>query len=96
MSVVSIVRHHVADFEAWKKVYDSVAPMQKAGGVLAHGVFRSEQNPNDVTVLHTFADSATAHAFFESPELRAALGNAGVDMATFKLDFANEIAFGRL
>lgn len=96
MPVVSIIRHHVADYDAWKSVYDSVAPMQKAGGVLAHGVFRAEGDANDITVLHTFETAERAHAFFENPDLHAAMANGGVDMATMKLEFANEVAFGKI
>ncbi len=96
MPAVTIVRHHVADFDAWKSVYDSRAPLQKAGGVLSHGVFRSEGDPNDVTVLHTFANAEKAHAFFDNPDLKVAMAGGGVDLATLHLEFANEVAFARL
>ncbi len=96
MAVVSFVRHKVADFDAWKAVYDGVKDVQKAGGVMAHGVFRDEEDPNLVIVLHTFEDAEHAHAFFQNAELRQAMVNAGVDVATMRLSFANEVAFGRL
>lgn len=96
MSVVTIVRHRTADFDAWKKVYDSLNAVQKAGGVMAHGVFRDETDPNLVIVLHTFEDSAKAHAFVESSELKDGMSKAGVDLATLKVEFADEVFFGRL
>lgn len=36
----SLVLHRVADYDAWRRVYDSVAPMQAAGGVTAESVHR--------------------------------------------------------
>ena len=29
---LAIIRHKVSDFDAWRKAYDSVGAMQKAGG----------------------------------------------------------------
>lgn len=96
MAAVTIVRHRVQDYDAWKRVYDSVKPLQQAGGVMAHGVFRSIDDPSMVTVLHTFETADKARTFFGNEELKQAMVNAGVDMSTFQLDIADEIAFGRL
>ena len=96
MAVVSIVHHRVADFDAWKKVYDGVSQLQKDGGVMAHGVFRTEGDPNSVVVLHTFENTDRAHAFFQGEELQDAMKQAGVDMSSLNLEFLDEVAFGRL
>ena len=53
-STISLVRHRVADFDAWKKAYDGFAPIQAEHGVLGHQVLRSIENANDVIVTHTF------------------------------------------
>ncbi len=71
------VRHTVSDDAAWK-VYDSVAPMQKAGGVTAEAVYRSADNPNDITVTHEFASVEAAKAFAASADLKSAMQRAGV------------------
>jgi hypothetical protein len=71
-------RHEVADYAAWKKVYDSVAPLQKKGGVFSKAVYQSTDNPNDVTVIHDFHSLAEAKAFAASPDLRAAMEKGGV------------------
>jgi hypothetical protein len=34
------VRHTVANYKAWRKVYDDFAPVQKAKGVTAQAVYR--------------------------------------------------------
>jgi hypothetical protein len=75
---ISVVLHRVADYDAWREVYDSVADLQKAGGVTAEEVHRSPDDPNNVLVLHWFDDVATAQAFFSNPELLAAMERGGV------------------
>jgi len=71
-------RHEVADYAAWKVVYDSVAPLQKKGGVYFKAVYRSADNPNDLTVVHDFHSLEAAKAFAGSPDLRAAMEKGGV------------------
>ena len=61
-STIALVRHRVADFDAWKKVYDGFAPIQADHGVHAHQVLRSIENPNDVIVTHTFDSREAARA----------------------------------
>ena len=72
------VRHPVADYAKWRRVYDSIGAMQKAGGVVAQGVYQSVDDPNDVTVTHEFSTIEAARAFVSSPDLKAAMEKAGV------------------
>lgn len=72
------VRHTVADYKAWRKVYDGFAAVQKAKGVAAQAVYQSADNPNDITVTHEFATLEAARAFVASDELKKAMQNAGV------------------
>jgi len=76
--VTLFVRHTVADYAAWRKVYDAFAPAQRAAGVTAAAVYQAADNPNDVTVTHDFATLAAAQAFTASTELKAAMQGAGV------------------
>jgi len=71
-------RHEVADYGAWRKVYDAFAPTQKKMGVIFKAVYRSTDNPNDVTVVHDFHSLEKAKTFAASPELKNAMENAGV------------------
>lgn len=97
MAFVSIVTHKVKDYSAWKKVYDGVKGVQKEGGVRAHSVLRASDDPNLVTVTHTFDTLAAAQAFFSSnPELKKAMVDAGVDVSTMKLGFHEEVVSGAL
>jgi Domain of unknown function (DUF1330) len=72
------VRHDVADYDAWRKVYDDFGGEQQARGVRAEAVYRSVEDPNDVTVWHDFDDAESARAFVSSDTLREAMASAGV------------------
>jgi hypothetical protein len=72
------IRHSVANYQAWRKVYDGFAPVQKAKGVTAQAVYQAADNPNDITVTHDFATVDAAHAFVASKELKSAMQDAGV------------------
>jgi quinol monooxygenase YgiN len=69
-------RHQVADYDAWRKVYDAFG--REALGVRQHAVYRSVDDPNDVTVWHDFDDRATAESFVGSDDLKATMTKAGV------------------
>jgi uncharacterized protein (DUF1330 family) len=75
---ISLILHRVADFDAWRAVYDSVAPMQAAGGVTAESVHRMAGDPDNVLVIHEFDSVASAKAFFANPELMGAMQQGGV------------------
>lgn len=72
------VRHEVADYAAWRKVFDSIDAERPALGVTGHAVYRSVDNPNDITVWEEFKTVEAAKAFASSPKLRAAMETAGV------------------
>jgi quinol monooxygenase YgiN len=95
-NTVSLVRHRVADFDAWKKVYDGFAPVQAEHGVLGHQVLRSIENPNDVIVTHTFDSGEAARAFFAMPELKEAMSQAGVDADSLEISYYDEVEAGAL
>ena len=86
----TFVFHRVNDYDAWRKVYDSVASMQQQGGVTEQAVYRSESDPNSVLVFHRFGSISQAHDFMHSAELREALGKAGVEESTLRIEFYNE------
>jgi hypothetical protein len=75
---ISLTLHRVADFAAWRQVYDSVSDLQKAGGVTAESVHRMAGDPDNVLVIHEFETLGQAQAFFEHTELVDAMQRAGV------------------
>ena len=78
MSVTAVVRHKVADYDAWRTVYDTLADVQTNGGVTAQSVHRLVGDGNDLLVVHQFETAAAAEAFFNSGELRDGMQRAGV------------------
>lgn len=75
---VAIILHRVADYDSWRKVYDSVGDMQKAGGVTQESVHQMVDDPNNVLVIHHFDSVDTARAFFGREDLRDAMQRSGV------------------
>ncbi|MGA7672485.1 MAG: antibiotic biosynthesis monooxygenase [Nitrolancea sp.] len=75
---LTVVRHTVSDYDAWRKLYDSFEPLQKKYGVLEESVYQDPGNPNDVLVLHRFDSLEKAEAMLNSAEVREAMGRAGV------------------
>jgi len=75
------VRHTVADYAAWRRIFDDFAPTQNALGVTDKAVYQAADNENDITVTHDFATLAAAKAFAGNPELKKAMHDAGVTSA---------------
>jgi hypothetical protein len=84
---IMFLRHHVADYDAWRRVYDSVGELQREGGVTEEAVYRAEDDPNEVLVMHRFGSADEAHSFTENPELRKAMAQAGVDPGSLRVEF---------
>ncbi|MCX7305542.1 MAG: cyclase [Hyphomicrobiales bacterium] len=71
-------KHHVSHYDSWRKVYDALDPVRKAHGVVRQRVYRSVDDPNEVTVMHRFETAKGAFEFAESKELKAAMAKGGV------------------
>jgi quinol monooxygenase YgiN len=72
------VRHKVADYAKWRRVYDEFDATRKRLGVTGDRVYRDADDPSGVTVTHNFKDISTAKAFVSSEDLRSAMERAGV------------------
>ena len=94
MKAVTLVHHRVADFDAWKAVYDSFAPVQTGHGVRHHHVWRSPDDPSLVVVVHTFDSPEAARAFLDLAERREVMGKAGVDLSSVKIEVLDEVDGG--
>jgi heme-degrading monooxygenase HmoA len=73
-----LILHRVADYDAWRKVYDAVSEMQEFRDVTSEAVHRMVDDPNNVLVLHYFDSVDKARAFTALPELKEAMQRAGV------------------
>jgi hypothetical protein len=72
------IRHNVADYQAWRQVYDDFDEQRRSMGVKDDAVYQSIDNPNDVTAWHDFETAEEAQAIVGSDELKNAMQNAGV------------------
>ena len=72
------VRHKVKEFGAWKAGYDAFDQERKTLGVTGHGVYQSDDDPNEVTLYHHFKSLDEAKAFVDSPRLKEVMEKAGV------------------
>lgn len=64
-----ICRNKVADFDRWKRVFDSHAEAQRASGLRVQHVWRNIDDPTDVHMLFQVDDLAKARAFVNSPKV---------------------------
>lgn len=73
---VMAVNHDVQDYETWKSVFDTFPPAR--GGATFHRLNRNIENANNVTIVAGFDTAEAAEQFRDDPELKQAMGEAGV------------------
>jgi len=73
-----MIQHKVKDYAEWKKVFDSSESFRTAHGELSAQVYRDASDPSNVTVINQWKSMESAQNFARSPELKAAMENAGV------------------
>ncbi|CAN5902812.1 hypothetical protein BH11VER1_BH11VER1_12160 [soil metagenome] len=78
-----LIIHEVADYEAWKMVFDGAAGIRKEAGERTYQVLRYEHEPNRIVHFSTWTSIADAKAFFESPRLVKIREEAGVKAPDF-------------
>jgi len=91
MRTILVVDHRVADFDAWRTMYDEVRGWQHDSGVRFEQVLRSADDPNRVVVTHAFDSRSAAESFVNNPELQEAMGRAGVDGPSVKIEYFDEV-----
>ena len=74
-----LVQHHVKEFAAWKKVYDSLAGFRHSSGELSDQIYHDAGDPNKLTLVFKWDSLANAQKWAQSPDLKAAMEKAGVD-----------------
>lgn len=70
-----LVRHKVADFSSWKRVFDSHSAAQQEAGLRVEKVLRNVDHPNEVFQV---TDLKKARGFVSSPEVPEAQQQSGV------------------
>jgi hypothetical protein len=74
--IVLAIKHHVRDYDAWKKVFGNFPPT--AGGAKFYRINRAVDDPDVVLVVAGFDSAQAAQAFGAMPELQAKMQEAGV------------------
>jgi heme-degrading monooxygenase HmoA len=72
------VRLKVADFNAWKKVFDEVEPLRKKFGSTGADVFCNNSNKNELILVTYWATKEEGIKYFQSQELKEVQARAGV------------------
>lgn len=78
-----LIIHEVADYAAWKIIFDNAAGIRKAAGERSYQVLKDENDPNKIVHFSTWTSSADARSFFESPKLIQIRKDAGVQAPDF-------------
>ncbi len=73
-----MMMYEVADFDAWKTVFDANEQGRIDNGFVGHHINRSEGDPNALAIYLAVGDIDAARAYAESDELKSLMAQAGV------------------
>jgi heme-degrading monooxygenase HmoA len=73
-----LVQHTVEDYNKWKAVFDEHGADRKVAGSKGGIVLRSDDNPEQITILLKWDNLENARAFAGSDDLRETMEHAGV------------------
>lgn len=78
-----LIIHEVADYPAWKIVFDRAAQMRKLAGEVSFQLLRYGNDANHIVHFSEWTSLENARRFFESPELVKIREEAGVKAPNF-------------
>ena len=78
-----LIIHEVADYPAWKQVFDGAAGIRRDAGERSYQVLRYQNEPNRILHFSAWTSLADAKRFFESPRLVQIRAAAGVTSPEF-------------
>ncbi len=82
MSHVLII-HEVADYPAWKAIFDAAADIRSTAGEISYQVLRYDTDARRIVHFSAWSSLAGARAFFESEALIEIRRQAGVKAPEF-------------
>jgi quinol monooxygenase YgiN len=89
-----LIIHEVADYAAWKKIFDAAAGIRKAAGEIHYHLLSFDADKNNVVHFSQWSSLDNARRFFESPEVAEIRRQAGVKAPEFM--YLQEIERGDL
>jgi hypothetical protein len=84
-----IVKHRVANFETWRKVFDEMDGLRQSHGWTGYSILRDATDPNLVVIVNRVKELNDAKRYGGSPALREAMDRAGVVGAP-EIQFLND------
>lgn len=78
-----LIIHEVADYPAWKKVFDGAAGIRREAGERSYQVLRFQGDANRIVHFSAWTSLDDAKRFFESPRLVKIRAAAGVKAPEF-------------
>jgi quinol monooxygenase YgiN len=78
-----LIIHEVADYNAWKSIFDRASDMRKAAGEQSYQVLSYQSDPNKIVHFSQWSSIEAARQFFESTELVQIRIEAGVKSPEF-------------
>jgi quinol monooxygenase YgiN len=89
-----LIDHRVADYDAWRPHFDRAMKADWTSPIRSYEVLRGQDDPNRVVVLQSFDSREAAEAFVNEPTLREAMGSAGVDASSVRVEYLDEVGSG--
>ncbi len=71
------LNHPIADYAAWRPVFEADAPRREAAGMTNVIVLRDADNPNSIWLVGD-GDPDKVNAMMQDPDLAAAMQESGV------------------
>jgi quinol monooxygenase YgiN len=78
-----LIIHEVADYPAWKKVFDGAAAIRREAGERSYQVLKFQHDANRIVHFSAWTSIEDAKRFFESPRLVKIRAEAGVKAPEF-------------
>ena len=78
-----LIIHEVADYPAWKSVFDGAVGIRKEAGEHSYQVLKYDAQPNKIVHFSVWTSIASAKEFFESERLVEIRKQAGVKAPEF-------------
>ena len=84
----------VADYDVFRPGYDK-ALEAFSDQIRTWRVWRGQDDPNLVVIEETFDSRQAAEALWTSPQTEAAMEADGIDMASVRIEYLDEVDSGR-
>ncbi len=75
--ITAIVSTRCKDFDTWRPAFEGHAAARKEHGCSGAHVYRSIQDPNDLTIVFNWSSAEAMGKFMSDPEVQKKIAEAG-------------------